>query len=430
MSEIQKHGKLQRFPDKPRNKIRSYLVGVFRLINGGAKKKKDLRTVLSRQIHFLWFCHQHDLLELLFAVKTAIPDGNFAVFSPSFVDTLTEKFEQPETETLNLVLAAYAMYLATGHTILSQSIKSGTISSYLKDAADFISRLDTTVDRDARKTDKGTMYEGIQKVIGEVKRLEKVPERREGYTIAMHRQLCENTRLRHQDDKVTVVRDWCTVGLQGGFRRSEYCQIKSSGLLHNYDVCPLGGPTAFALDDIQFFSRTQSQLDRSYALSNPDCVYFIKVWFRWQKNGFHNIFRWFARNDEKPFLCGVSAWIRIVERYIRLVGTSNDKPLAVYKHEGTGFPRYLTSTIVTIEMRILAQSVHGITKKEDLQRFSCHSLRVGACNIYFASGVSPEVIKRVLRWESDAWRQYVRDLRCTAVQVVTSMNTADNLPIM
>ena len=123
-------------------------------------------------------------------------------------------------------------------------------------------------------------------------------------------------------------------------------------------------------------------------------------------------------------------WIRIVQRYIRLVGTSNDKPLAVYKHEGTGFPRYLTSTIVTIEMRILAQSVHGITKKEDLQRFSCHSLRVGACNIYFASGVSPEVIKRVLRWESDAWRQYVRDLRCTAVQVVTSMNTADNLPIM
>ena len=119
-----------------------------------------------------------------------------------------------------------------------------------------------------------------------------------------------------------------------------------------------------------------------------------------------------------------------MQRYIRLVGNSNDKPLAVYKHEGTGSPRYLTSTIVTIEMRILAQSVHGITKKEDLQKFSCHSLRVGACNIYFASGVSPEVIKRVLRWESDAWMIYVRDLRCTAVQVVTSMNTADNLPIM
>ena len=81
-------------------------------------------------------------------------------------------------------------------------------------------------------------------------------------------------------------------------------------------------------------------------------------------------------------------------------------------------------------MRSLATAVHNITKKEDLQKFSCHSLRVGACCIYFASGVDPEFIKRVLRWESDAWKLYVRDLQTTAVQVVESMNYSDDLPVM
>ena len=90
---------------------------------------------------------------------------------------------------MNLTLAAYALYLVTGNTIYCQSIRSTTITEYLRAAADFISKLDPIEDRDARKTEKGVTYIGIQKVINEVKRVESIPNRREGYTLAMHRRL-------------------------------------------------------------------------------------------------------------------------------------------------------------------------------------------------------------------------------------------------
>ena len=111
-------------------------------------------------------------------------------------------------------------------------------------------------------------------------------------------------------------------------------------------------------------------------------------------------------------------------------GQDPDLPLAVYKHTESCRPRYITSTMVTTEMRSLAKDVHGITDEEELARFSSHSLRVGACCIYFAAGYPPEFIQCVLRWESDAWCTYVRDLLCTAIKVVTAMNEADTMPVM
>ena len=107
-----------------------------------------------------------------------------------------------------------------------------------------------------------------------------------------------------------------------------YFQTTTSGALHQYETCALGGPKAFAVNDIEFFSKRKVKLCREYALKHPDTVCFVKVWFRWQKNGRHGIHRWFARNLNKSFLCGLSAWISIVDRFIRLLGMScANKPL-------------------------------------------------------------------------------------------------------
>ena len=145
--------------------------GVFRLLNGGSKKKEELRTILSRQIHFLWFYEKHDLLGFIFLVKrnTKNSAGNYICDTEQTIDTA------PDTESLNLTLAAYALYLATGNTIYSQSICSSTILEYLRAAADLVTKLDPVEDQDPRKTDKGLIYIGIQKVINEVKRVESVP---------------------------------------------------------------------------------------------------------------------------------------------------------------------------------------------------------------------------------------------------------------
>ena len=323
------------------------------------------------------------------------------------------------------------MYLATGNTIYSQSICSNTISEYLQAAADLITTLDPVEDRDPRKTDKGLWYVGIQKVINEVKRVETIPNRREGYTLAMHRRLFEKVRFLHKNSPLYALYDWCTVGLQGGFRRSEYCQSGSAGLLTmTIDLCAFG-PKAFILADIIFFTASKVQLNRNFAVENPDDVWYVKVIFCWQKNGYHGIHRWMSRNDKRIYLCAVRAWIRIVARFLALMGESkSDCPLAVYYHRKTHSPRYVTSTMVTAEMRSLAVEVHHLTNKEDIDRFSSHSLRVGAACIYFAAGHDESFIQRVLRWESAAWKKYIRDLICTAVKAVAAMNTVDEFPLM
>ena len=58
------------------------------------------------------------------------------------------------------------------------------------------------------------------------------------------------------------------------------------------------------------------------------------------------------------------------------------KPIAFYLHKNTNKPRYLTSTIMTTEMRILVQQVHSLMNEEDIDRFSSYSIRDEACCIH------------------------------------------------
>ena len=103
--------------------------------------------------------------------------------------------------------------------------------------------------------------------------------------------------------------------------------------------------------------------------------------------------------------------------------------MAVYRHADGGV-RYLTVDQVSYRVKQLAKDVHQITAENDLKKFSCHSLRVGACCIYFTAGYPAEFIQRVLRWESNAWKKYVRDLVCTAVKANKAINSVEELPLM
>ena len=72
----------------------------------------------------------------------------------------------------------------------------------------------------------------------------------------------------------------------------------------------------------------------------------------------------------------------------------------------------------------LAVEVHKLTKDEDINKFLCHSLRIGACCVYFATGYQQDFIQCVLCWKSDAWRTYVWYLVIMAMQIIVAMNKA------
>jgi hypothetical protein len=327
-------------------------------------------------------------------------------------------------------MASYAIFLATGHAIRSKSIKGDTISNYLLAASTLISLFDP-IKRDARKLDQSDkICDAVTRVIREVKRFEKVPKRCEAYTIAMHRRLFETTRFVSKDCSNAANFDWNGVGLQGGNRRSEWCQDRGSGILTKIELSPIGDTKAFTLSDITFYARNKVELKLEAAMKQPDSIMHTRVCYTWQKNGDHGLYRWYSRNDKSKYLCSVQCWTRIVQRFIRLRGNNiADQPLSVYRNK-SGSVRNITADICTSLMRSLAVEVYGLTKKSEIQAFSCHSLRVGACCILYATGYSGEFIQRALRWRSEAWKTYVRDLVVVTIQHNKAMSEADTMPLM
>ena len=88
-------------------------------------------------------------------------------------------------------MAAYAVFLATGHTIRSQSIKSGTILLHL--LAGLIQKFDA-INRDVRKEDNSNnLSPPIKVVMNSIEKFEKVPNRREAYTITMQKNIGKQT---------------------------------------------------------------------------------------------------------------------------------------------------------------------------------------------------------------------------------------------
>ena len=63
-----------------------------------------------------------------------------------------------------------------------------------------------------------------------------------------------------------------------------------------------------------------------------------------------------------------------------------------------------------------------------LQLYSSHSLRVGACTLLYAKGFSDTEIKHLLRWKSDAFMSYLRNLAVTSRRQNTAVNDGSEIP--
>ena len=57
-----------------------------------------------------------------------------------------------------------------------------------------------------------------------------------------------------------------------------------------------------------------------------------------------------------------------------------------------------------------ASNVYDIKCKKELSAFTSHSIRVGACVLLHAQNISAEDIKFRLRWRSDTFRMYLRNI--------------------
>ena len=324
--------------------------------------------------------------------------------------------EDCQQDRRNYQLALYATHLATGSTLWHKSIKSSTIGKYLFDVAKFLGLFNKI---DCRKTDSIStkLAPCIQAVLTEVARWEGVKDKREPYTSDMfywQDRRCQALESTNPDSIHHALRDWFGVGLYGGLRLTEWAQEASNSSLENPVLDNKGIPKAFCLSDLEFRSIGNRRISLEEAFKAPEATLERAiVTFSHQKNNNDGEQRIFIRNESSPRLCFVTLMLRIFKRFIRLVGWNRrHTPLCVYITESSQI-RLITSTEIVVEMREAASAVYNldpIKDKDTLSSWSAHSLRVGACVILHAMGFTGELIKFILRWKSDCFMGYLRNL--------------------
>ena len=218
----------------------------------------------------------------------------------------------------NMQLAAFAVYLAQGETLALRSIKAATMKQYITAASKFCGAFNKTA-VDFRKSDPlaSALCPALANIFTEVARWEKMPDRREPFTIPMWSYLRDLSIPLSFFSKDVAIVDWFAICLFGGFRLSEWAQPAPVTNLQEPTLNKFGDFRAFCLRDISLFGTGNRLLSKSCAtLLDPNSIHKISLCFRTQKNNDNGqIKSWVRNTNPKPILCFVTSMLRIIQRF-------------------------------------------------------------------------------------------------------------------
>ena len=163
-------------------------------------------------------------------------------------------------------------------------------------------------------------------------------------------------------------------------------------------------------------------MTHAQAISNPSSVVTVDVRWRQQKNGQNGEIKTFHCDRKFPIICPVRASIRIISRAKQL-NLHSEHPVCVYTTNGkvTGKVKFVTETQISTTLKQLAKLEYGITKTEELKRYTSHSIRVGACVALHAANLDKKEIQHQLRWRSTAFWNYLRNLPTQAYRCMAAI---------
>jgi hypothetical protein len=336
---------------------------------------------------------------------------------------------------MNLQMAFYARLLGTGDTLICRTIKVATIQQYLRAVARFLASFDPK-ERDYRRVDNNDKHFAppLAAVLAELKRWETVPDRREPFTLEMLAELQQQTIGTSPDGIFAACCDWFLIGLYQGLRRSEWAQPSANAALGTHQRDIFHETKAFTINDFTFETTSRQRLVGAEVLQvPPTSVQKLFIRYRTQKNGNNGEIKlvtcpW---DPETGNLNAVNAAISIIARHVRLRGTCDTTtPLAIFRTV-SGHVKHITDSIAETVMRNLAMKVYNLDRvkhKAELQRWSCHSLRVGACVILHSTGSTVIQIQFILRWRSYAFMAYLRNTAILANHQYNAMTTIAQNP--
>jgi len=315
-------------------------------------------------------------------------------------------------------LILYAQHVAGSGSLQGKAVRCATIKNYVADAASLMINLGN-LEYDPRwEAGSVRVYaDRLNSIFKEVARFEDLPNRREPFTIEMLDSMHSDTYGQHAEDSVfNTLRDWFVIGLHAGVRKVEWAQEANVHTIAGVGTAEGFGTEAFTIRDVRWELVTGQRL-RGASILPHDPSTIKACWLKWrtQKNKSNGEERMFTQPPLGSKYNFCSSLFRIVKRFVRLVGATNfDAPLAVFKDDA-GLVRPVNSTHVRAVMRHIAAVVYNYDPRKPadqaaLQKWSCHSLRVGACVILHSMGFTDTQIQWILRWKSLAFWAYLRNI--------------------
>lgn len=300
---------------------------------------------------------------------------------------------------INFFLATWAVSLVQKDNILGLTLRSGTITQYLRAAAKLI------VARGNPNPLEGQAGKWTNLIISKLEKYEGIPDRREAFTDEMIDAFHKRATISQADDLAACLYDWIALGRYTGFRRSEWAQSRKN----SYErVSPdVDEAKALIASDLLFFDSRGHLIEKAAPLRAT--LYRVDIRWRCQKNGDNGQVISFWRDDVNPIWCPVCAAWRICQRAKRF-GLPANEPIGKYQDYHNNKIAFLNTPEIESFIRDVAKKTTGLKDEALIQRmFGLHSIRVTACNELDRLGVNDTFIQRRLRWKSLTFATYLRN---------------------
>jgi hypothetical protein len=381
-----------------------------RAMLGTAAKRKQLGTDDSRRAHYVYFATQ--VLEL--------DDAQLMDLAPK-VQTY--------------VLITYCNFLCQGNTLKGIICREPTIKGYMQVASQFVA---SRVGRDVRcfeEPDKPHWqwkeHPFFDTRLKEVRRWQGIKNRQEAVTKTMVNLLRQWVQEQDNNSHDKALLDWLIVGLYTGFRAIEWLQEKACSKEADFriaeEVSGRRDNLIYALTgmDVRFVNKANQPIAAPLETTVLD-IAATKIRWRFQKNGEHGEEVTFASCHEDPDFCVTRAMLRIMRRH-KALGVPAHWPLAIYKrNRNSRRPNWFTVGGVDRKLKNLGQAAYGSSEPDaPKMKFTCHSIRIGACTLMHAAGRDPLDIKSRLRWKSDSFMMYLRDVPRLALNHTKAVTETD-----
>lgn len=243
-------------------------------------------------------------------------------------------------------------------------------------------------------------------IVNNLEKEEVIASQRKPLDEKIHAELINVAKKTDRNSLEASVADIATNGKATGWRAGEHSQTK----LHevDYHKYPSGKKVMRAINgnDV-IFSDKNGKIFQIKKQSDLDRVHAVVITWRIQKNRRNGQQIRLIVDRDHPDVCPALAAARMAWRKARL-RHSMTKPLAIFKDK-KGKLCYVTQSKVTEVIRAAVKTVYPDMTKKELMKYSCHSVRVWACVTLDEEGMSPDFIKKRLRWLGESYRVYLRD---------------------